>query len=82
MKVVDRRDLSIDKGDIVIINETKYLVIFENTCIGWHFLNLETMEFNDETSIDLAPNLGDTVEGLGKIVECIKGSKTTMLIEE
>ncbi|PLS19156.1 hypothetical protein CVD28_01740 [Bacillus sp. M6-12] len=78
MKLIDNRSLSFGKGDIIVMDSgKKYWVIYENTCIAWYFLDLETFEFNDELHIDISTKLqvGLVIEGLGKVVQIIKADQ-------
>jgi hypothetical protein len=80
MKVEDKRNLTVNAGDIVVIDGKKYLVIFDRSCIAYHFLDLETMEFDVEEHTDLSPLIGEEIKGLGKIVEVIKEKEIKMVI--
>lgn len=82
MKVIDRRSLTINTGDIVVIDDRKYLVVFEKSCIAWHFINLDTMEFDVEICTDLAPKFGEKIDGLGFITDIIKEQSVTMIVED
>lgn len=84
MNIIDNRDLTFSEGDIVVADTgKKYLVIFENTCVAWHFLDLETLSFNEEIYFEVKSDLkiGCFLEGLGKVVDVIKKDNVYMSIE-
>jgi hypothetical protein len=74
MNIIEHNNTKIESGDIVVTYDNeKYLVIYEKTCIAWHFVNIEHFEFNiEEDTVDVQPQIGYKIDGIGKIVSVIK----------